>query len=98
DFGPARISKIQIVRHRFWTTAGAGDIARGLAYRDLRADARVEIDVPSVAVSLERQRAIGSAHANNGRIPARSDHGVRANARVVLTMDPRFRGDRRRGQ
>src|SRR5262249_14874420 len=94
--GPPRIAEVEVVGDRQWTSTRTRYVARGFTHGDLRADPRVEVDVAAVAVRLARQRAIRSSHAHHGGVSARPDHGVCADRRVVLAMDPRLRGDRRR--
>ena len=95
-FGPARITKVEIIRNRQRAATGAGDVARRLGDGDARAEAGVEIAIASIAVGLERERAARVADADDRRVAPRSNDRVRPHGVVVLPVDPHLAGDRRR--
>src|SRR5437868_4775866 len=65
---------------------------------DAGAHARIEVDIPGIAVRLHRDRATAAANADHRGVPARRNHRVGAHRRVILPVDPSLAGDRRRRQ
>ncbi len=93
-----RISEVETVGDSERACTGACDVARGFDDGNSTANSRIERDVTTVAIGLERDGAIGATNAQHRCVPARSDHGIRSHRRIVLLVRPTLARDGRGGE
>ncbi len=98
DVGALRVPEVQAVGDGYGEGAGADDVARGLCHRDGAALVRVDVAVPAVAVCGDGDPASRALDPKDGGVRACFDDGVRADALVVLAVDPVLAGDVGRGE